>query len=395
MGTNLILSFDFLGAGLQGYIVPFLIALSIVVFFHELGHFLIARACGIRVLVFSIGFGPEIVGFNDRKGTRWKISVIPLGGYVKFFGDQNASSVPEAATLAQMSEAERKVSFFHQPVWSRAAVVVAGPLANFILAIVILAGIFSVYGKESTAARVATVQPGSAAEAAGFQPGDLVVSIDGRQIESFGDLQRIIVTNPGQTLKIVVDRGGVHETLTATPAASEVKDNLGNVHRQGMLGIASASVAPGESAVKPVDPLTAVVLGVRETWFVIDSTVTYLARVVVGRESPDQLGGPIRIAQIAGQVWQGGLHNGGIGTAVIAIVQLSAILSVSIGLLNLFPIPLLDGGHLLFYAVEAVRGRPLSERAQQVGFRFGLAVVLMLMIFATYNDISQLFHWSS
>jgi regulator of sigma E protease len=395
MGTNLILSLDFLAAGLQGYIVPFLVALSIVVFFHELGHFLIARACGIGVLVFSIGIGPEIVGFNDRKRTRWKISAIPLGGYVKFFGDENAASVPDAATVAQMSEAERKVSFFHQPVWSRAAVVVAGPLANFILAIVIFAGIFSVYGKESTAARVATVQSGSAAEAAGFQPGDLVLSIDGRQIESFDDLQRIIVTNPGQTLKIVVDRGGVHETLTATPVVSEVKDNLGNVHRQGMLGITRASVAPGESAVKPVDPLTAVVLGVRETWSVIDSTVTYLARVVVGRESPDQLGGPIRIAQIAGQVWQGGLHNGGIGTAVIAIVQLSAILSVSIGLLNLFPIPLLDGGHLLFYAVEAVRGRPLSERAQEVGFRFGLAVVLMLMIFATYNDISQLFHWLS
>jgi regulator of sigma E protease len=281
---------------LLGYIAPFLVPLSIVVFFHELGHFLIAGACGIRVLVFSIGFGPEIVGFNDRKGTRWKISAIPLGGYVKFFSDENVASVPNATTVAQLSEAERNVSFFHQPVWSRAAVAVAGPLANFILSIVIFAGIFLVYGKESTAARVAMVQPGSAAERAGFQPADLVVSIDGRQIESFGDLQRIIVTNPGQTLKIVVDRGGVHETLTATPVASEVKDNLGNVHRQGTLGITRASVAPGESAVKPVDPLTAVVLGVRVTWFVIDSTMTYLARVVVGRESADQLGGPIRIA---------------------------------------------------------------------------------------------------
>src|SRR5262245_29726666 len=221
VGTNFMLSFDFLGTGLQGYIIPFVVTLSIVVFFHELGHFLIARACGIKVLVFSIGFGPEIAGFNDPKGTRWKISAIPLGGYVKFFGDENAASVPDAATAAQMSEAERKVSFFHQPVWSRAAVVVAGPLANFILAIVIFAGIFSVFGKESTAAQVATVQPGSAAEAAGFQPGDLVLAIDGHQIESFGDLQRIIVTNPGQTLKIVVDRGGVHETLTATPMASE------------------------------------------------------------------------------------------------------------------------------------------------------------------------------
>ncbi len=395
MGSNLMLSLDFLGAGVQGYIVPFLVALSIVVFFHELGHFLIARACGIKVLVFSIGFGPELIGFNDRKGTRWKISAIPLGGYVKFFGDENAASVPDPAALAQMSDADRKVSFFHQPVWSRAAVVVAGPLANFVLAIIIFAGIFSIYGKESTAARVATVQPGSAAEAAGFEPGDLVLSIDGQRIESFGDLQRTVVMNPGQTLHIVVDRGGEHKSLTATPVTSEVKDNLGNVHRQGMLGITRASIAPGESGLKPVDPLTAIALGAHETWFVIDSTITYLARVVVGRESPDQLGGPIRIAQIAGQVWQGGLHNGGIGAALVGIVQLSAILSVSIGLLNLFPIPLLDGGHLLFYAVEAVRGRPLSERAQEVGFRFGLAVVLMLMIFATYNDISQLFHWTS
>jgi regulator of sigma E protease len=390
------LSLDFLGTGLQGYIVPFLVALSIVVFFHELGHFLVARACGIRVLVFSIGFGPEIIGFNDRKGTRWKISAVPLGGYVKFFGDENAASVPDPAAVAQMSEAERKVSFFHQPVWSRAAVVVAGPLANFVLAIVIFAGIFSVYGKESTAARVATVQPGSAAEAAGFQPGDLVVSIDGQRIDSFGDLQRIVVMSPGQTLQVVVDRGGVRETLTATPVASEVKDSLGNSHRQGVLGITRASIGPGESGVKPVDPLTAVELGVHETWFVIDSTITYLARVAVGRESADQLGGPIRIAQIAGQVWQGGLQSGGIGAALLGVVHLSAILSVSIGLLNLFPIPLLDGGHLLFYAIEAVRGRPLSERAQEVGFRFGLAVVLMLMIFATYNDISQLFHhWTS
>jgi regulator of sigma E protease len=278
-----------------------------------------------------------------------------------------------------MSEAERKVSFFHQPVWSRAAVVVAGPLANFVLAIVIFAGIFSVYGKESTAARVATVQPGSAAEAAGFQPGDLVLSIDGQPVESFGDLQRIVVTSPGQALNIVVNRGGVHETLTATPLLSEVKDSFGNVHRQGMLGITRAPVGPGESAVKPVDLVTAIGLGVHETWFVIDNTMTYLARVVIGRESPDQL-------------WQGGLHSGGISGGLIAIIQLAAVLSVSIGLLNLFPIPLLDGGHLLFYAVEAVRGRPLSERAQEVGFRIGLAVVLMLMIFATYNDI---LHWTS
>src|ERR1044072_4769484 len=175
-------SLSALGGGLIGYVVPFLFVLTIVVFFHELGHFLMARWCGIKVLVCAVGFGPEIAGFYDRKGTRWKISAIPLGGYVKFFGDENAASVPDSAAVAHMSAAEREASFFHQPVWSRAAVVVAGPLANFVLAIVIFAGIFSVYGKESTAARVATVQPGSAAEAAGFQPGDLVLSIDGQPI---------------------------------------------------------------------------------------------------------------------------------------------------------------------------------------------------------------------
>jgi regulator of sigma E protease len=393
MGSNLLWSLNFLGAGVVGYIIPFLLVLTIVVFFHELGHFLIARACGIRILVFSIGFGPELIGWTDRHGTRWKISAIPLGGYVKFFGDENAASVPDASAIAQMSDAERKVSFFHQPVAARAAVVAAGPLANFVLAIAIFAGIFSVYGKESITARVATVQPGSAAEVAGFQPGDLVVSIDGRQIESFGELQRIVVTSPGKPLEIVVERkGGELKTLTATPVLSEVKDGFGNVHRQGMLGVTRAPVGQGESALKPVDPLTAIKLGVYETWFVIDSSLTYLGRVVIGRESADQLGGPMRIGQIAGQVWQGGMSHGGIGGGLIAIIQLAAVLSVSIGLLNLFPIPLLDGGHLLFYAVEAVRGRPLSERAQEFGFRIGLAVVVMLMIFATYNDI---LHWTS
>jgi regulator of sigma E protease len=392
MGTNLLWSLNILGGGLVGYVIPFLLVLTIVVFFHELGHFLIARACGIKVVVFSIGFGPELIGFDDRHGTRWKISAIPLGGYVKFFGDENAASVPDAASVNRMSAEERKVSFFHQPVASRAAVVVAGPLANFILAIAIFAGIFAVCGKESTAARVASVQPGSAAETAGFQPGDLVVSIDGRAIESFGELQRVVVTSPGRPLEIVVERKGAHKTLKATPVLSEVKDSFGNVHRQGMLGITRAPVGQGEAAVKPVDAFTALKLGVYETWFVIDNTMSYLGRVIIGRESADQLGGPGRIAQIAGQVWQGGLSNGGIGGGLIAIIQLAAVLSVSIGLLNLFPIPLLDGGHLLFYAVEAVRGRPLSERAQEVGFRIGLAVVVMLMIFATYNDI---LHWAS
>jgi regulator of sigma E protease len=341
---------------------------------------MVARWCGIRVLVFSLGFGPEIFGFNDRHGTRWKVSAVPLGGYVKFFGDESAASTPDRAAAAAMNEAEKKDSFIHQPVPSRAAVVAAGPIANFLLAIGIFAGIFMVVGKQTATARVDSVQAGSAAEQAGFKPGDLVVSIDGDKIESFSDMQRIVSVSSGEPLKIVVDRNNQLVTLNATPELRELKDNFGNVHRLGVLGI-SRSMADGDIKTEKVGPLTAVVMGAKETWFVVDRTLTYIGGVFAGREAADQLGGPIRIAQVSGQVASAGFT---------ALIHLTAVLSVSIGLLNLFPIPLLDGGHLLFYGIEAARGRPLSERAQEVGFRIGLAIVVMLMIFATFNDILHL-----
>ena len=368
------------GGNLAGYIVPFLFVLTIVVFFHELGHFLVARRCGVKVLTFSIGFGPEILGFFDRYGTRWKISAVPLGGYVKFFGDENAASVPDRETVAQMTEAEKAVSFVHQRVSPRAAVVAAGPIANFILAIAIFAGIFMLYGKQTTSARVDTVQTASAAEAAGFKPGDLVTAIDGEKIDSFADMQRIVSISAGETLTIEVDRGGAHVVLKATPQLKELKDNFGNVHRLGVLGI-SRSMAPGDIKTQKLSPPQALLAGMQETWFVVDRTLSYIGGVVVGREAADELGGPIRIAQVSGQVASAGF---------VALIHLTAVLSVSIGLLNLFPIPLLDGGHLLFYAIEAIRGRPLSERAQEVGFRIGLAIVVVLMIFATFNDILHL-----
>jgi regulator of sigma E protease len=373
-------SLSALGGGLIGYVVPFLFVLTIVVFFHELGHFLMARLCGIKVLVFSIGFGPEIAGFNDRYGTRWKISAVPLGGYVKFFGDDNAASVPDQAAAASMSDADRKDSFMFQPVRSRAAVVAAGPVANFVLAIAIFAAIFMTVGKQTTSARVDTVQPASAAEAAGFKPGDLVTAINGEKIDSFSDMQRIVSISAGETLSIDVDRGGAPINLKATPQLKELKDNFGNVHRLGVLGI-SRSMSPGDIKTEKAGPLRAIVMGAQETWFVVDRTLAYIGGVFVGREAADQLGGPIRIAQVSGQVATAGFT---------ALIHLTAVLSVSIGLLNLFPIPLLDGGHLLFYAIETIRGRPLSERAQEVGFRIGLAVVVMLMIFATFNDILRL-----
>jgi regulator of sigma E protease len=380
MGVEIMGGLSAFGGGLVGYVVPFLFVLTIVVFFHELGHFLMARWCGIRVLIFSIGFGPEIAGFNERYWTRWKISAVPLGGYVKFFGDENAASAPDQAAAAAMTEVEKKDSFIFQRVRSRAAVVVAGPVANFILAIAIFAAIFMTVGKQITSARVDTVQAGSAAQAAGFAPGDLVLSINGDTIESFSDMQRIVSISAGEPLSIVVERGGKQVTLKAVPQLKELKDNFGNVHRLGVLGI-SRSMAPGDIRTEKAGPLRAIVMGAQETWFVVDRTMSYIAGVFMGREAADQLGGPIRIAQVSGQVATAGFT---------ALIHLTAVLSVSIGLLNLFPIPLLDGGHLLFYVIEAVRGRPLSERAQELGFRIGLAIVVMLMIFATFNDILHL-----
>jgi regulator of sigma E protease len=380
MGSYLLAHLHAFGGDVTGLVIPFLFVLSLVVFFHELGHFLVGRWCGVKILVFSIGFGPELIGFNDRYGTRWKISAIPLGGYVKFFGDENAASMPDGPRLATMDEAEKSQSFMFQPVAKRAAIVLAGPLANFLLAIVIFAGIFMLYGKQSMTARVDTVQPDSAAAAAGFQPGDLVVAINGSAIGDFADMQRIVSESAGEPLTITVDRKGAQLELKATPALKEIKDNFGNVRRMGILGITRATAAE-DLKFQPVSPPQAVWMGVQETWFVIDRTMRYIGGVVVGREAADQLSGPVGIARIVGQAAT---------VSFSLVIHIAAVISVSIGLLNLFPIPLLDGGHLLFYSIEALRGRPLSERAQEVGFRIGLAIVLMLMIFATFNDIVHL-----
>ena len=373
-------SFNTLGHGLIGYVVPFLFVLTIVVFFHELGHFLVGRWAGVRVLTFSLGFGPELFGFNDRHGTRWKISAIPLGGYVKFFGDETEASTPSAETLAHMTAEERALSFHHKKVGPRAAIVAAGPIANFLLAIVIFACMFTFFGKPNTSARVDKIEANSAAAAAGFQAGDVVTAIDGAKIETFSDMQRIVSGRAGERLTFTVKRGEASLQLQGTPELREVKDPFGNVQRLGVLGI-TRQTAAGDVVTERVDPVTAVWLGVKETWFVIDRTLSYVSRIFTGRESADQVGGPLRIAQMSGQVATIGLG---------ALIQLAAVLSISIGLLNLFPVPLLDGGHLLFYAIEAARGRPLSERAQEVGFRIGLGLVLMLMVFATYNDILHL-----
>jgi regulator of sigma E protease len=374
-------SFNTLSHGVVGYIIPFLFVLTIVVFFHELGHFLVARRAGVKVLTFSLGFGPELFGFNDRHGTRWKVSAVPLGGYVKFFGDESEASTPSSAALAAMTEAERKESFHHQKVGPRAAIVAAGPIANFILATFIFAGMFMYYGKPAMIARVDVVQPDSAAASAGFKVGDVVTAIDGHAIDSFADMQRIVSMNAGSELVFKLKRDGSDTSLVATPALKVQKDVFGNAHKIGVLGI-QYNNGPNEPKLSSVGFGEALKLGVERVWFIISTTFKFLGSLFAGHGSAEDLGGPLRIAQLSGQAASLGFQF---------LLDLCATISVSIGLLNLFPVPLLDGGHLLFYAIEAVRGRALSERAQEMGFRIGLGLVLMLMVFATYNDILHMY----
>ena len=363
---------------LTSYGPPFLFVLTVVVFFHELGHFLVARWCGIGVTTFSIGFGPELFGWNDRKGTRWRVALIPLGGYVKFVGDENAASVPDRDAVEGLSEAERAISFPAQPVWARAAIVAAGPIANFILAIAIFAAVFATAGRMDIAPRVGAVSAGSAAEAAGIRQDDVIVAIEGSSIESFVDIMRAVSGRAEMPTVVTVDRDGRKLDITVTPRLLEEKSRFG-VQRRGLLGI-QASRDPKDRVLRQFSPLQALGGGVAETWFVVERTGAYVAGIFSGRESASQLGGPLRVAQISGEVAEVGF---------VALLNLAALLSVSIGLLNLMPIPMLDGGHLAYYAAEAARGRPLSDRAQDIGFRIGLAIVLALMIVSTWNDIAH------
>ncbi|HEY9552031.1 RIP metalloprotease RseP [Allosphingosinicella sp.] len=365
---------DFSG-GLYGYGLPFLAVLTALVFVHELGHYLVARWNGVRVEVFSIGFGPELFGWNDKAGTRWKFSLIPLGGYVKMFGDANAASMP-AEGSESMSEAERAVAFPHKRLGQRAAIVAAGPIANFIFAIVVLAGLFSIVGQPFTPAVIGEVIEGSAADAAGFQPGDEVIAVDGRAVARFEELQRIVVLRPEETINFTVLRDGAEIRLQATLARVVRTNHLGEEHEVGQLGISRS----GTGFIRH-DPLTSVWQAARETFSIIDQTFTALGQIVRGERGTDELGGPIRIADMSGQAAEMGIAT---------LIYFAAVLSINLGLINLFPVPMLDGGHLLFYAIEAVRGRPLGERAQEYGFRIGLALVLTLMVFVTWNDLLRI-----
>ena len=362
------------------YIVPFLFVLTIVVFFHELGHFYAARRCGVRVEVFSVGFGRALASWHDKHGTEWKIGWLPLGGYVKFFGDENEASAPDADKLKELPEDARSDTLFFKPLWQRAIVVAAGPVANFILAIVIFASLYTLLGQRITDPVVGTVVENSAAARAGMQSGDLIVAINGDEISTFTQVRRLVTVSAGVPLEFSVERGGVVEVLRATPDRVLEVDRFGNEYHVGRLGVA---VNADKNAIRHVryNPLTALWMGAEESYFIVEQTFIVLGRINMGRESAESLGGPIRIAQLSGQTATLGF---------VALINLTAVLSVSIGLINLFPIPMLDGGHLAFYAYEAVFGRPMSERAQEIGMRIGLSMVMMLFLFVTWNDLARL-----
>ncbi len=354
------------------YAIPFLFVLTVLVFVHELGHYLVARWNGVRVEIFSIGFGPELFGWTDKAQTRWKVSAIPLGGYVKMFGDVNAASIPDSA-IAEMSAEERAVAFPTKRLGQRAWIVAAGPIANFLFAIVLFAGLYVFVGQPFTPPVVGTVQEDSAAAAAGLMDGDIFVRIDGETIERFEDIQRIVRTAAGRPLEVVVLRDGEPVSLTATPRLETFTDNFGNEHEIGLLGIQG-----GAPEFVKRDPATSIWLASKETLSLIGSIFEAVGQIIVGTRKAEELGGPLRIAEISGQAAEMG---------ILAVVQFMAVISINLGLINLFPIPVLDGGHLLFYVFEAVRGRPLGERAQEYGFRIGLALVLGLMVFVTWNDL--------
>ncbi|MEI9993326.1 MAG: M50 family metallopeptidase [Rhizomicrobium sp.] len=359
------------------YTIPaMLFLITVVVFFHELGHFSVARLFGVRVETFSIGFGRAIAKWTDKKGTLWKIGWIPLGGYVKFYGDADGASTPDRQGIARMSAADRAVSFPFKPLWQRALIVFAGPATNLVLAVLILTGLFMFVGVASQApSYIGSVQPHSAADTAGIRAGDRIVAIDGVRVDDYRKLSEIVSLSAGQRLPIVLDRGGKSLTVYATPRETVTEDGFGGKLKIGRLGITSDKYKGSFARLGPIDAFGAALDEIHDT---IATTWRALTHSSNGLQ---QISGPIGTTVIAGKV---------AALSLVLLVHLAALLSVSVGLVNLFPIPLLDGGHLLYYAFEGVLGRPLGERAQDVGFRLGLAVVLGIFILATWNDLVRL-----
>ena len=392
---------DFL-QGATGWIVPFLFVLTLVVTIHEMGHFYAARAFGIAIERFAIGFGRPWLKWRDRYGTFWQIGWIPLGGYVRFSGDENAASVPDKDDLEALKKRIIEVNgedavqdYFHfKPLWQRAIVVAAGPMANFLLAIVLYTALLTTFGDEVRPPLVTSVIAGSAAEKAGFKPGDVILQANGKNINTFDDLQRYVAVRGDVDITFDVERNGAPITLMARPETVEQTDRIAGAQKVGRLGLGSD---PGREQIRRVryNLIEAVPVSVARTWDVLETTVYYLSRLVRGQVSAEQLGGPIRIAQASGAVAQaGGEGAPNLGWwllgALVGLLSLSAVLSISIGFMNLLPIPVLDGGHLLFYAFEAVARRPLDARVQAAGYRVGLALLMAFMLFATWNDLQRL-----
>ncbi|WP_055049200.1 RIP metalloprotease RseP [Devosia sp. A16] len=361
---------------LLSYVVPFLVVLTIIVFVHEMGHYLVARWNGIAIQAFSIGFGPELIGFNDRRGTRWKLSAIPLGGYVRFVGDMNAASMPDEDFIERAGPELSRQLFVNKNVWQRISVVVAGPVANIIFTLLVLYALLLGYGRYTIPAVLDAVPVESVAGQAGLAEGDRIVSVDGYGVRGFEDFQRLIATAPERQVSITFERGGRTQTVTAVPQAVTTTDRFGNSHRIGRLGV-TKSIEQSDVVLYRPGPVEAIGMTFEEVRFIIDRTVAFLGDFFVGRGDVEQLGGPVKVAKVSGEVASLG---------IVALINLMALLSLNIGIFNLLPIPVLDGGHLMYYLAEAARGKPLSQRVQEIGNRFGLAVVFTLMIFTTFND---------
>jgi regulator of sigma E protease len=363
------------------YIIPFIILILVVVFIHEYGHYYFARKYGVGVTDFSIGFGQEIFGWNDKHGTRWKICWIPLGGYVKFFGDRNVfSQADHEKILKQYNEEDQEKLFVIKPLYQRALIVFGGPLANFLLAIAIFFCIYTFVGKDFTPAVINEVQKDSPAMIGGLKDNDIILEIDGNKVESIMDVSKYITTSTGDVIDFKVERFDQEYLLKIKPNIVLSDDNLGNKVNKRMVGIKLGAVNNEINHVK-LGPAQALIQSVKEVYFVSTSSLKYIGTMLTGSGDSSQLGGPIRIAKITGQVAEIG---------ILPFISIMAYISISLGLINLFPIPMLDGGHLMFYAFEKVLGRPLSQKTQEGFFRIGMFLLLSLMFFTTFNDLKDL-----
>ncbi|MBI1236791.1 MAG: RIP metalloprotease RseP [Alphaproteobacteria bacterium] len=355
----------------------FFIVISVIVFIHEFGHYFVAKLCGVKIEAFSIGFGREIFGRTDKSGTRWKFSLLPLGGYVKMYGDASEASTADEDAIEQMSEEDKKLTFHHKPLWKKAAIVAAGPVSNFILTILVFCYFIMTTGLPSAEPVVGSVIPGSAAAEAGLQVGDRIQRVNTTGVKRFSDIPYLISTNLGTPITLSIERGGEPRQIILTPREVEDDDGLGNKIKRPLIGIGSAEIK-----YEDVGLGAALVESVRRTYVICETTLKILGQMVTGKRSAEDLKGPVGIAQLSGQAADKDFYT---------MLWLIAMLSANLGLVNLLPVPMLDGGHLAYYAAEAARGKPLARKVQEYGFRFGFIVLIALMAFTLFNDLRRLF----